>query len=279
MILYAFMTRQSVAACFLSTVVPGIILIIIMCILNAMFTSRMPDIKVEPPINFGAQFKSVVYSGSRASPALVMPLLILGGIYGGIFTPTEAAAVAVVYSIPIGFWVYRGLNLKIFGRSLLDAGVTTGVIMIILLFSLTAGRIFTLEGIPQKLTAVFFGVSSNKYVILFMVNLFLIFMGMIMDDVSVTVILSPMMLPMMLEIGVNPLQFGAIVGTSVVIGANSPPVAPILYMCCRVGNVDVHEVIKPALRFMLLGALPVMLVTTYWPALSLFLPRLLGYAQ
>ena len=279
MILYAFMTRQSVAACFLSTVVPGIILIIIMCILNAMFTSRMPDIKVEPPINFGAQFKSVVYSGSRASPALVMPLLILGGIYGGIFTPTEAAAVAVVYSIPIGFWVYRGLNLKIFGRSLLDAGVTTGVIMIILLFSLTAGRIFTLEGIPQKLTAVFFGVSSNKYVILFMVNLFLIFMGMIMDDVSVTVILSPMLLPMMLEIGVNPLQFGAIVGTSVVIGANSPPVAPILYMCCRVGNVDVHEVIKPALRFMLLGALPVMLVTTYWPALSLFLPRLLGYAQ
>lgn len=277
MILYAFMTRQSVAACFLCTVGPGIILIIIMCILNAIFCSRMPSIRVEPSINFGAQLKRIVYSGSRASPALLMPFLILGGIYGGIFTPTEAAAVAVIYSIPIGFWIYRGLKLKTFGRSLLDAGVTTGVILIILLFSLVAGRIFTLERVPQTLTAFILGISDNKYIILLMVNLFLIFMGMIMDDVSVTVILSPMLLPMMLEIGVNPIHFGAIVGTSVVIGANSPPVAPILYMACRIGNVDVHEIIKPALMFMLLGALPVMLVTTYLPDVSLFLPRLLGY--
>ena len=278
MILFAFMTRQSVAACFLTTVGPGVVLIIVMCILNAIFCRRMPDIKVEPSINFGAQLKRIAYSGSRASPALLMPLLILGGIYGGIFTPTEAAAVAVVYSIPIGFWIYRGLNLKTFGRSLLDAGVTTGVVLIILLFSLVAGRIFTLEHIPQRLTAALLSISSNKYVILLLVNLFLIFMGMIMDDVSVTVILAPMLLPSMLAIGVNPLQFGAIVGTSVVIGANSPPVAPILYMACRVGNVDLREIIKPAFMFMLLGALPVMLITTYFPDVSLFLPRLLGYA-
>jgi len=262
----------------LTTVGPGVVLIIVMCILNAIFCRRMPDIKVEPSINFGAQLKRIAYSGSRASPALLMPLLILGGIYGGIFTPTEAAAVAVVYSIPIGFWIYRGLNLKTFGRSLLDAGVTTGVVLIILLFSLVAGRIFTLEHIPQRLTAALLSISSNKYVILLLVNLFLIFMGMIMDDVSVTVILAPMLLPSMLAIGVNPLQFGAIVGTSVVIGANSPPVAPILYMACRVGNVDLREIIKPAFMFMLLGALPVMLITTYFPDVSLFLPRLLGYA-
>jgi len=278
MILYAFMTRQSVAACFLCTVGPGIALIIIMCIINAIFCSRTPTIRVEPPISFTAGIKKATYSGFRASPSLLMPLLILGGIYGGIFTPTEAAAVAVIYSIPIGFWIYRGLKLKTFGRSFLDAGVTTGVILIILLFSLVAGRIFTLERIPQQLTTFIMGISDNKYIILLLVNLFLIFMGMIMDDVSVTVILSPMLLPMMMEIGVNPIHFGAIVGTSVVIGANSPPVAPILYMACRIGNVDVHEIIKPALMFMLLGALPVMLVTTYLPDVSLFLPRLLGYA-
>jgi len=277
MILYAFITRQSVAACFLCTVGPGILLIIIMCILNGIYCSRMPNIRVEPPISFGPQVRRVVYSGSRATPALLMPLIILGGIYGGVFTPTEAAAVAVIYSIPVGFWIYRGLKLRLFGRSLLDAGATTGVILIILLFSLVAGRIFTLERIPQLLTASLLGISTNKYVILLMVNLFLIFMGMIMDDISVTVILSPMLLPTMVEIGVNPVHFGAIVGTSVVIGANSPPVAPILYMACRIGNVDVHEIIKPAVIFMLLGALPVMLVTTYLPDLSLFLPRLLGY--
>ncbi len=277
MILYAFITRQSVAACFLSTVGPGVVLIIIMCVINAIYCSRNPRIKVEPSISPGKQIKRVVSSGSRASPALLMPLLILGGIYGGIFTPTEAAAVAVVYAIPIGFWVYRGLKLKTFGRSLLDAGATTGVILIILLFSLVAGRIFTMERIPQLLTESILSISSNKYVILLMVNLFLIFMGMIMDDVSVTVILSPMLLPAMQEIGIHPVHFGAIVGTSVVIGANSPPVAPILYMACRIGKVDIHEIIKPALLFMFFGALPVMLVTTYLPEVSLFFPRLLGY--
>lgn len=279
MILYAFVTRQSVAACFLCTVGPGILLIIIMCILNALFCSRISSIRVEPPISFKAQTKKVGQTMARASPALFMPVIILGGIYGGIFTPTEAAAIAVAYSIPLGFLVYRGLKLRSFCCSLIDAAITTGIIIIILLFALIAGRILTLERIPQTLTAIVIGISSNKYVILLMINVFLIVMGMIMDDLSVTVIISPILLPAIVEIGINPIHFAAIVGTSVVIGANSPPVAPILYMACRVGKVKIHEIMKPATIFMVFGALPVMLVTTYWPDLSLFLPRLLGYVQ
>jgi C4-dicarboxylate transporter DctM subunit len=277
MILFAFVTRQSVAACFLSTVGPGILLIIIMSTINGIMTRRMPNIRVEPPISFKAQTKRVGSTTARALPALFMPILILGGIYGGIFTPTEAAAVAVVYSIPIGFLVYKGLKPGLFLRALVDAATTTGVILIILLFALIASRIFTMERIPQTLTALTIGVSENKYIILLMINAFLIFMGMIMDDVSVTVIISPMLLPAMVEIGIHPVHFAAIVGTSVVIGANSPPVAPILYMACRIGKVKMHEIMKPALIFLVFGALPVMLVTTYWPDLSLFLPRLLGY--
>jgi len=279
MILYAFVTRQSVAACFLSTVGPGILLIIIMCILNAIFCSRMPNIRVEPPIRLQAQVKRVGSTMFAASPALLMPVVILGGIYGGVFTPTEAAAVAVLYSIPVGFLIYRGLTLRSFGRALIDAATTTGVIMIILLFALVASRLFTMARIPHQLTALIVGISDNKYIVLFIVNVFLIFIGMIMDDVSVTVIISPILLPTMVHIGIHPVHFGAIVGTSVVIGANSPPVAPILYMACRIGNVKIHEILKPATIFMLAGALPVMLVTTYWPDLSLFLPRLLGYVQ
>jgi len=279
MILYAFVTRQSVAACFLCTVGPGILLIIIMSTINGIMTRRMPNIRVEPPIKLQAQVKRVGSTSFRASPALFMPLFILGGIYGGVFTPTEAAAVAVLYSIPVGFLIYRGLKLRSFGRALIDAATTTGVILIILLFALVAGRLLTMARIPHQLTAFALGISDNKYAILLMVNIFLIFMGMIMDDVSVTVIISPMLLPMMVEIGIHPVHLGAIVGTSVVIGANSPPVAPILYMACRVGRVKMHEIMKPALIFMVFGALPVMLVTTYWPALSLFLPRLLGYVK
>lgn len=277
MILYAFVTRQSVAACFLTTVGPGILLMLILIVINAVYTNRLSGLKIEPPLHFKAQVKKVGRQTVHASPALLTPFIILGGIYGGVFTPTEASAVAVAYSIPIGFFVYRGLKLGIFGRSLYDAATTTGVIMIILLFSMVASRIFTLERIPQQLTALILGVSDNKYIILLMVNIFLIFMGMIMDDVSVTVIIAPMLLPTMMEIGIHPVHFGAIVGTSVVIGANSPPVAPILYMACRIGKVRMDEIIKPALMFMLIGALPVMLITTYLPDISLFLPRLFGY--
>lgn len=149
--------------------------------------------------------------------------------------------------------------------------------MVILVFSFVASRIFTLEQVPQELTQMLLSTFESPILILLMVNVFLILIGMIMDDVSVIAIISPLMMPVMREIGVDPIHFAAIIGTSVVIGANSPPMAPILFMACRVGNVGMAEVVKPAISFMVLAALPVMLVTTYWPSLALFLPRLFGF--
>ncbi|EXJ12491.1 TRAP transporter large permease [Nitrincola nitratireducens] len=276
MILYAVVTRQSVAAVFLATIGPGILLIILLCIINAIKMRVNPDF-VPEKIALSQRFKNIGITGFKAFPALMLPVIILGGIYGGFFTPTEAAAIAVVYAIPVGLFVYRDLNIKLLVDCLVKAATTTGVIMIILLFSFVASRIFTFEQIPQQLTEVLMDVFENKLLILLMVNLFLILMGMIMDDVSVVAILSPLLLPVMESIGIHPVHFAAIVGTSVVIGCNSPPMAPILFMSCRVGKVGMSEVIKPAFSFMLLAALPVMLITTYWPSLSLFLPRLLGY--
>ena len=118
---------------------------------------------------------------------------------------------------------------------------------------------------------------QNKLLILLVVNIFLILLGMIMDDVSVVAIISPLLLPVMVNIGIDPVHFAAIVGTSVVIGCNSPPMAPILFMTCRIGNVGMSQVMRPALGFMAFAAFPVMLVTTYWPPLSLYLPRMFGY--
>ena len=195
MILFAVVTRQSVAACFLATVGPGLVLIVSLCVVNWVMCRRMPALKLEPPIGFQRRARRIGRSAVLAFPALLMPVIILGGIYGGVFTPTEAAAVAVIYSIPVGFLLYRQLTFRTFVRSLVDAAETTGVIILILLFAFIAGRIFTLERIPQELTAFVTEVFQNKYLILLMVNLFLIGMGMIMDDVSVTVILSPMLLP------------------------------------------------------------------------------------
>lgn len=278
MILYAVVTRQSVAAVFLATIGPGILLMIFLCVINAIKTLSNADYKAEP-IALGARFRNIGTTGWKAFPALMLPIIILGGIYGGIFTPTEAAAVAVVYAIPVGLFVYRDLDFKSMVHCFIQAATTTGVIMIILLFSFVASRIFTFERVPQELTALLLDLVGNKLLILLMVNIFLILMGMIMDDVSVVAILSPLLLPIMESIGIHPVHFAAIVGTSVVIGCNSPPMAPILFMSCRIGNVGMSQVIRPAFSFMLLAALPVMLITTYWPDLSMFLPRLLGYVN
>ncbi len=278
MILYAVVTRQSVAAVFLATIGPGILLIIFLCLVNA-YKMRNNPAYTPQTLALSDRFRHIGSTGWKALPALMLPVIILGGIYGGIFTPTEAAAIAVVYAIPVGLFVYRDLDLKSLGQCFVKAATTTGVIMIILLFSFVASRIFTVERVPQQLTELLLDLFHNKLMILLMVNVFLILMGMIMDDVSVVAILSPLLLPVMESIGVHPVHFAAIVGTSVVIGCNSPPMAPILFMSCRIGRVGMSQVIRPAFSFMLLAALPVMLITTYWPGLSLFLPRLLGYVN
>ncbi|MEM7281778.1 MAG: TRAP transporter large permease [Pseudomonadota bacterium] len=272
MILYAVVTQQSVAACFLATIGPGLLLIIALIIANRWFVSQD-----EPTKEIPVSQASVGSAAWSALPALLVPFIILGGIYGGVFTPTEAAATAAVYAIPIGMFVYKELDYSKIARCLVEAATTTGVIMIILVFSFVASRIFTLERIPQELTEFLMNTFQSKLLVLLMVNLFLIALGMIMDDVSVVAIVSPLLLPVMINIGVDPVHFAAIVGTSVVIGCNSPPMAPILFMSCRVCRVGVAQVTRPALKLMFFAALPVMLITTYWPSLSLFLPTALGY--
>ncbi|WP_221800883.1 TRAP transporter large permease [Oceanobacter mangrovi] len=276
MILFAVVTRQSVAACFLATIGPGILLIIMLCFLNWLKVRKQEDSAVES-LTFSERMADVRKTGWKALPALFLPFIILGGIYGGVFTPTEAAAIAVVYAIPVGLFVYRELDLKSMFRCLLQAAATTGVIMVILVFSFVASRIFTLERVPQELTEVLMDTFQSPILILLLVNVFLILLGMFMDDVSVVAIISPLLLPVMQDIGVSPVQFAAIVGTSVVIGCNSPPMAPILFMTCRIGQVGISKVMRPAMFFMFFAALPVMLVTTYWSPLALYLPRMFGY--
>ncbi len=277
MILFAAVTRQSVAACFAATLGPGILLIIGLCIANIFMHTRYkpknPSVirtrtdKVKP---------RVVPATRRALPALALPVIILGGIYGGFFTPTEAAAVSVICAFIVGSWFYRELTAAAFWRSVAEAAETTGVVLIILLFSLVVSRIMSMERIPQEITRFMLDTFHSPAFILLVVNVFLIIAGMIVDDLSVTVIISPLLLPVMVESGVHPVHFAAIVGTSVVIGANSPPTAPILYMACRIGQVEIHETVGPAVKLMTFVALPVALITTYVPEISLFFPRLFG---
>ncbi len=280
MILFAAVTRQSVAACFAATIGPGILLIVGLCIANYFTYTRLE--KTEAKLKIKENRHSIPKLGlstRRAAPALTLPVIILGGIYGGVFTPTEAAAISALFACLIGFFVYKELTVSEFCRSVAAAAETTGVILIILLFSFVVGRILSMQRVPQEITRFMIETFKDPVWILLSVNIFLILAGMIVDDVSVTAIISPLLLPLMVTSGVHPVHFAAIVGTSVVIGANSPPTAPILYMACRIGEVEIHETIGPAVRLMGLVAVPVAIITTYVPSLSLFLPRLLGLIE
>ena len=278
LILFGVVTRQSITALFAATIVPGLLLMLGLMIFNKIVTARVLVDTPERKAAISAQ-KSLhgpLRATLQALPALMMPVVILGGIYGGVFTPTEAAAGALFMAILIGFFIYRDLTLVRFRKSLIEAGETTGTIILILLFSFMIGRIMVAESVPQELTEAVTQVTENKILILLLVNAFLIFVGMIMDDLSVTVVIAPLMMPLMVHHGVDPVHYASIVACSVVIGANSPPVAPILYMACRIGKVSIHEAIKPALQIIFYVALPVMLLVTFFPELSLFVPRLLG---
>ncbi len=272
MILFAVVTRQSVAACFAATIGPALLLIIGLIFYNRFLVGRSFD--EQPVARVDEKPFSMVFVG--AFPALSIPVIILGGIYGGIFTPTEAAAVAVVVALIIGSVIYREFTFVSLRRSTVHAAETTGSIILILLFSLMISRILSSEGIPQDLTVAVQGIASSPLIALMLVVTVLIVAGALMDDISVTVVVAPLFMPLMIANEIQPVHFAAIVATSVVIGANSPPVAPILFMSCRVCAAPVHETVWPALKLMIFVATPVMLLTALWPDLSLTIPRLLG---
>ena len=274
MILYAWVTWQSVAACFLSTVVPGIILVIIYSIINWFMCRKLP-IKVSPPISPKEQVKEFGQASYKGFSALLMPIIVLGGIYGGVFTPTESAGVATLYCVFVGFFIYRTLNFKQLMDTMVNSITTTGVVILMVFFVMILSRLYVMENVPQRLVATLTGITDNKYILLLMINLFLIIIGMLMDDFSGTLLAAPLLFPLMQAIGVHPIHFAAILGTNLGLGNVTPPTAPILYLAGRIGKCKFDELITPAVIFMVFGAIPVVLLTTYFPFLSLWLPHLL----
>ena len=276
MILFAVVTQQSVVALFAATIGPALLLILGLIVVNYLFAGGWLFTEERPRDAVDAPKVSRLRSAARAFPALCMPALILGGIYGGVFTPTEAAAIAVILVVLIGGGIYRDLTLAKLREGLLRSAETTGIIILILLFSFLIGRILVAEGIPQDLTEFVTGLVDSPIGILLIVNLFLIVVGMIIDDVSLTVVIAPLLLPLVGVADIHPVQFGAIVACAVVVSANSPPMAPILYLSCRIGKVVVHQSFRPAILLIVLVAIPIQLLTTFVPAISLYFPRLLG---
>lgn len=278
-IMLAWMMNVSVLACFLSTVIPGIILTILLSVVSAFLLRNDKNIIYEEKRTGMVWVNEFRHRTVSAVPALIMPIIILGGIYSGVMTASESAAVAVAYSIPVAMFVYRKLNLKGLAACVRDTSCTAGVCMCMVAIVCMLSRLLTQAGIPQTVMEALLKVSDNKYVILLMINVFLVILGMIMDDTSAILLSVPILYPLIKELGISPYQFSALVGVNIGMGNITPPSAPFLYLSARIFKTDASKVMKPVLYMLLFGYLPVLILVTYVPAVSLWLPELIMGAK
>lgn len=295
MILFAWAANVSVLGCFVATVLPGILLVILLSITQAFLFKRsgvsvadtiIEQAKQQEALKAQAAAEKAAKAdmkgrkkkfGESAIPALMMPVIILGSIYGGFLTATEAAALSVVYAIPIGIFYYKKINWESYRVAMIDAGKTAGVIMCMMLSVQILSRLYITENLPDLILGVLTSISSNKIVILLMINIFMVIMGMLMDDCSNTTLLTPILWPIMNSLGISVFHFAAILGVNIGMGNITPPTAPLLYLSGRITGAEVKNMLKPTLILILCAWLPTLIITTYWTGFSEFLPRILGY--
>jgi len=278
-IIFGWTTGISILGCFIATVGPGILTILTFSIINVIYARKYAGQTAQEQ-KAETEQKNSVNKGKvvlEAIPALAMPVIILGGIYGGFFTATEAAAVCASLAFLLGVLVYRQLHMKNMKSLLKSTASSVGSIFMMIFFSMLLSQCLTQLKIPQMLVEVFLGFTDKKVVVLIMTNIFLLFVGMVVNDTTAIMLTAPLLMPLMMAYGINPIHFGAIMIVNLSAGCLTPPYASVLYFGMRVGNANFGEMMKNTLVFLLIGYVPVMLLTTYVPQVTLFLPRLLGY--
>ena len=256
MIIFGWVTGTNVLACFLSTVGPGIVTIIIFCGINFVLSRRF-DLKLMPQLSKTEKRRQIAVRGWKALPALIMPVLILGGIYSGAMTPTEAAAVAVIYALPVGFFVYRGLNLRTQCLQLHQGfRRVRGQHHDHDFCSMMLSQTYVVLQIPQAIVESVFSITDNSFLILLLINLILLFVGMIVNDTTGIILVAPLLLPSPRPSASTPSVRGHL-RREPAVGSLTPPHASLLYLGIRIGKVDFVEIL-PYVGLFLLGYVPVM---------------------
>lgn len=271
MVIFAVTAGVSVGALFLAGIVPGLLIALgMMAVIYLRSRKR----------NYGRNPRfdpmEVVREFGRSGFALLMPCIILGGIFGGIMTPTEAAAIAVVYALIIGLFVYRELALSDLWGIFLRTGMTTSFIMLII----GAARIFSdvmlSEGVPQAMAQGMLSISDNPLVLMLLINLLLLLVGCVMDTTAAIIILVPVLMPVAQMIGMDPLLFGVIMSINLVIGMATPPIGVALYLGAEVAQCRVERLIPPVLSLLAVHV-AVLILVSYVPGVALWLPAQFGY--
>lgn len=286
MIVFAVVSGNvSVAALFLAGVVPGIL--VGLCLMAAAFVSLhyLAPAHLRPAARQAAasaggaiaapQYPRVWLAFLGAIPSLLLVIVVLGGILGGIFSATEASAIAVAYCLLLSVWVYRGVKLSALPEILLRAARTTSVVMLLVGASQAMSWVLAYERIPQLVSDAMLTLSSNPIMVLLLINVLLLVVGTFMDMTPAVLIFTPIFLPVVTGLGMNPVHFGIVLIANLCIGLCTPPVGTCLFLGCSVGKTTIARVVPAAIPFFI-AMLLALLAITYIPWLSLALPRLLN---
>jgi C4-dicarboxylate transporter DctM subunit len=269
-IVYGDVMQQSVGALFAAGVVPGIIVAALLCA-TVYCVSRIHSYKGQPRGSASVILKTL----GDAFWGLMTPIIILGGIYGGVFTPTEAAAVAVFYGLFVGLVIYRTLTFKMLYEILSESVVSTAVVMLVVACAGLYSWLGATVGLIDKIAGLLLGVSSSPTVILLMINIILLFAGMLLDANSIMYIFLPILIPIIRTLGWDPIWFGVVMTVNLAIGQVTPPVAVNLFVGARISGLTMEQISRPAIP-LIVAAILALAVLCAFPTLTLFLPRLMS---
>ena len=268
MILYAVMSGSSVVKIFVAGIIPGI-----MCGLAMMGLSYGFAVRRNYPVEEVFQLKKVWTTFKEASWAFIVPIIILGGIFGGFVTASEGAGLAVLASLFVGGVIYREINWEHLKEATIEGGISTGVVMLLVAASALMGTILTELQIPQQLAQQITDLTTNKYAVLAMLNLFFLVVGCFLHSAAAIILVVPIVMPLVHAVGIDPVHFGLIVTLNLGIGQQTPPVASVLITACSVAKADIWEVSKVNVWYV--GCIfIVLMMCTYIPAIPMFLVNL-----
>ncbi|HZG85930.1 TRAP transporter large permease [Paenibacillus sp.] len=269
-IMYGISAEQSVSVLFIAGIVPGLLFAAGFSFV-AYLLYRKASIKADSQAfslaNVGKTLKQAVW-------ALLAPFIILGGIYGGVMSPTEAAAVAVFYSLFVGVVVYRNLKVKDIFKVFVKSSLTSATVLALVAFASTFGRLLTLEQVPAQIAGFLTSFTDNPIVLLLVINIFLLFVGMFMETVASIIILTPILLPVVVQMGVDPILFGVILTVNLAIGFCTPPLGVNLFVASGISGLSIERISKAIIPYFIVMIILLLLVT-YIPVISLGLTRLI----
>jgi C4-dicarboxylate transporter DctM subunit len=271
MIIYGVSAEQSIAALFLAGIIPGL-LIGLGFMWVVFLRSGKPGASFPRPSPW-AGWRRLARGLKDATLALLMPAIILGGIITGVCTPTEAAAVAVIYAVVVGRFVYGELRWRHLPGILVHSAVITAIVMFVIANAATFGWLMAALQMPQKVTAFFTAITSKPWLILLMINIFLLVLGTFMETTAILIILTPVLLPLVRQLGIDPVHFGAVMVLNVVIGLTTPPLGVCLFISCGIAGISLDRISRAMVPFWV-AAVIVLILVTHLPPISLWIPHL-----